>query len=428
MPHTQLSCLTLSHHTAPVELRERLHCSLADVDRLPLVAPAGPIRELAILSTCNRVELYAAIDADSAAARNLLIDLLVQIHGLAPETFTHELLYYDGRAAVTHLFRVAAGLDSLVLGETQILGQVTDAYVSAVEAKVCGPMLSALFRAAIRTGKRARTETAISANPASISSVAITLAQNTIGNLSERRCLVIGLGEMGQLALKALRARGLSRIAVANRSRARAEAVAAAWGGPVYTLEQLPQALAEADVVISATAAPHVVVDGATVAAAMAQRHRRDLVLIDLAVPRDVDPAVRTLPGVYLFDLDELQGYLDDSLAARQQQIPRVEVIIAQEADAFEAELHALMMRPLIVDLRQRAEAIRRRELQRTLRHLGDLDPQTLAHIQRLSRSLVNKLLHEPTIRLKEKANDDQAAAYAAAVRDLFGLSESDEN
>lgn len=427
MPQPQISCLGLSHHTAPVELRERLHCSLADVNRLPAGALADPVQELAILSTCNRVELYAAINADSAVARGVLIGLLAQIHGVAPDSFSRQLYFYDGRTAATHLFRVATSLDSLVLGETQILGQVSDAYMSAVEAKVSGPVLSALFRAAIRAGKRARSETRISENPASISSVAVTLAQNRAGDLSERRCLVVGLGEMGQLALKGLRARGLSRIGVANRTRARAEAVAAAWGGPVYDLEQLPQALAEADVVVSATAAPRVVIDGAMVAAAMARRSRRDLVLIDLAVPRDVDPAVRSVPGVHLFDLDELQGHLDESLAAREEQIPRVEAIIDQEVDAFEAELQALRVRPLIVDLRQRAEAIRQRELGRTLRHLGDVDPQTLAHIQQLSRSLVNKLLHEPTIRLKEKANDGQAAAYAAAVRELFDLPESND-
>ena len=430
MSPTQISCLGLNHRTAPVELRERLHCSLADLSQSPVFSAGHPgrIREVTILSTCNRVELYACLDAAGPAARARLIDLLAQMHAMEPDSFAHQLYYYNGLAAVSHLFRVAAGLDSLVLGETQILGQVTDAYRSAVATKVSGPVLTALFRAAIRTGKRARAETNISSNPASISSVAVSLAQRRLGDLSGRHCLVVGLGQMGQLALKALRARGLSRVAVANRTRSRAEAATTPWGGQAYTLAELPQALATAELVISATGAPHVVIDRAAVAAAMARRGRRDLVLIDLAVPRDVDPAVRTLPGVHLFALDELQGYLDDSLAARRQEIPRVEAIIAQQTNAFEAELHELALRPLIVDLRQKAEAIRRHELQRTLRQLGDVDEQTLAHIHHLSRSLVNKLLHEPTIRLKERAGDDQAAGYAAAVRDLFGLSESDES
>ena len=430
MPPTQISCLGLSHHTAPVELRERLHCSPADLSQRPALPTghSGRIREVTILSTCNRVELYACVDATGPVARNLLVSLLAQMHGMEPESFARHLYYYNGREAVSHLLRVATGLDSLVLGETQILGQVTGAYMSAVETKVSGPVLTALFRAAIRTGKRARAETNISTNPASISSAAVSLAQKCLGDLSERNCLVVGLGEMGQLALKGLRARGLSRVAVANRSRSRAEAAVTPWRGQAYTLDELPQALAAADLVISATGAPHVMVERAAVVAAMAGRDRRDLVLIDLAVPRDVDPAVRRLPGVYLFDLDELQGYLDDSLVARRQEIPRVEAIIGQEIDAFETELNELALRPLIVDLRQKAEAIRRHELQRTLRHLGDVDEQTLTHIQHLSRSLVNKLLHEPTLRLKKSAGDDEAAGYAAAVRDLFGLSEGDES
>lgn len=433
MPLTQIVCLGLSYRTAPVDVRERLSCSLTDRGHLlpPLQdqpgseSNAATIRELVVLSTCNRIELYAYVSESVIAPRDLLIQYLEDVYDIEPAVFAQQFYDYSGIEAARHLFEVSAGLDSLVLGESQILGQVSDAYMAALEARTAGPVLSTLFRAAVRAGKRVRSETKISNNPASISSVAITLAQQVVGDLNQRRTLVIGLGEMGQLALKALRSRNITPIAVANRTRERAEAAVAAWGGQVYSLAELPQALASADVVISATAAPNTILDMATVQAALAGRDGRKLVLIDLAVPRDIDAAVGNLPGVYLFGIDQLRSSLDEALGARQQEIPLVEAIIDQETAAFAAELRELAIRPLIVDLRHKAERIRQRELQRTLRHLGDIDPQMLQHIQHLSHSLVNKLLHEPTIRLKEKAGDGavaETADYAETIRHLFGL------
>jgi glutamyl-tRNA reductase len=211
-------------------------------------------------------------------------------------------------------------------------------------------------------------------------------------------------------------------VAAANRSRPHAEALVSAWGGPVYSLDELPQALADADVVISATDAPGSVITAAAVSAAMAGRAEQPLLFVDMAVPRDVEPAVGDLPGVRLFDVDDLQDGLDDALAARQAAIPQVEAIIAQEVAVFETRLSQLAVEPLIADLRQKAEAIRQRELERTLRHLGDADPQTIEHIRRLSRALVNKLLHEPTTRLKEEAGGRGSAEYVTTVRHLFGL------
>ena len=426
----QIVCLGLSHRTAPVEIRERLSCSATDLKRLLQSFREGnslPINELVILSTCNRMEIYAVIAAKTADPRHFLTQYLSEIRGIPAHEIADHLYFYAGKTAVNHLCRVAAGLESLVLGEPQILGQVTDAYTAAVAAHTAGAVLSRVFETAMRSGKRGRTETAISSNPASISSVAIALAQRVVGDLSNQNVLIIGVGAMAELALKALQARGVQHVAIANRSCTRAEAIAAEWGGEAYGLDRLGEALQAADVVISATGAPHLILDANMVGATMERRNGRELVLIDIAVPRDIDPQAKYLPGVHLFDVDGLQDNLDKALAARRAEIPQVETIIVREMETLAAQLRQLTVTPFISDLRQKAETIRRRELERTLRHLGDLDEQTLDSIQHLSRSLVNKLLHEPTIRIKEQAcnGNGRSPEYVAAARYLFGLEEA---
>lgn len=410
-------CLGLNHHTAPVALRERLSCSLAPITaQLPADTA---VLELAVLATCNRVELYAVIQPHVPAPKLLLLNLLAQANQVDPAEFMEYVYFMTGDTAVNHLLRVAAGLESLVLGEPQILGQVTNAYMTAVNQHTIGPVINALFKTAIRAGKRARAETTISSNPASVSSVAIALAQQTLGPLDHRQILVIGAGQMGRLALKALRQRGLGHIAVANRTVARAQALTAAWGGAAYGLDELPAAIANADVVITAVSSSQPLIDSSTIAP-----RARPLVIVDIAVPRNVDTAVATLPHVRLYDVDDLQATLDESLAARQAEIPRVDQIITEETGLFATQLGELAVKPLIRDMRRKAEQIRETELERTMRHLGDLDAQTAAHIKHLSQSIVNKLLHEPTLLLKQKASNNQADAYATAVRELFGLPE----
>ncbi len=426
MPAAQIACLGLSHQTAGVDLRERIRCGLPALPRPTASAAANgkpaALQELVLVSTCNRVELYAVAEEEANAEALLLAYLDAQHQGPTGHLRRH-LYFYEGEAAIRHLAEVAAGLDSLVLGEPQILGQVTQAYQQAVAARTAGPLLGALFRAAIRTGKRARTETGISSNPASIGSVAINLAQSVVGDLAPKRALVVGAGVMGELVLDALRKRGVGKLALANRSRARAAELAAARACALtlYGLDELPRALAWADVVITATSSPRPLLTPAMVAAA--QSDGRPLVLIDIAVPRNIDPGAGQLPGVHLFNVDDLQQSLDVALEARQREVPQVEAIIAEELAMLERELQALAVRPLIVDWRQQAEAIRQRELERSLRILGDgLDAETREQLHHLSRSLVNKLLHEPTLRLRAKASDGQADVYEAAIRDLFDL------
>lgn len=428
-------CLGLSHHTAPVELRERLSFNRdalrAALSRFGCGSDARPqlISELIILSTCNRLELYAHSQRmASPGAHNAieifgaLLDFLVETRGVSADEFERHLYRYVDADAVRHICRVAAGLDSMILGEPQILGQVTEAYEFALSQRATGPILSALFRTAIHTGKRGRTETGISRNPASVSSVAVRLAEQVVGDLQPRRVLVIGAGEMSELAVEALRVRGVRQVTVVNRTRQRAARLAERWGGQAFGFEQLAEVMQPADIVIASTGAPHTLIDPPLVQAVMSSRPAQPMVIIDIAVPRDVNPAVKGTPGVHVFDMDDLQSHLEGSIADRQHEIPHVEAIVDQEVAAFEAWLRGVEVMPVIADLRQKAEEIRQRELERALRHLPDLDPQAREHIQHLSRALVNKLLHEPTLRLRAEANNGHAAEYAATVRDLFGL------
>lgn len=417
MPIMDILCLGLNYRSAPAAVREQLTCTLTDLNQQ---RPFSAFPELALLATCHRLELYAkASEADLPA----LTQLLTNTCGVDSAVFAPHLYHFAGEAAVAHLCRVATGLDSLVLGEPQILGQVSQAYQTAIEAGSAGPTLSAPLRAAIRAGKRARTETAVGQNPASLSSVAIAQAQQAAGDLHQRHILVIGLGEMGQLALKTLQSRGIQQVSLINRTRARAEAIARQKNYQVFGIDELPQALETADVIITATASPSPLITADLLRSILHQRPNRPLVLLDLAMPRDVETAVSALPGVLLFNIDSLQTHLDESLAARQAELPRVEAIIAQELAAWKTETQTAVSRPVIYHLRDKAERIRQRELERTLRHLGSLDPHTLTHINHLSRSLVNKLLHEPTARLRQQASN---TAYIATVRHLFDLPEVD--
>jgi glutamyl-tRNA reductase len=379
--------------------------------------------EIVLLTTCNRIELYAHVSDVEEDPRQLMTDYLTQHHQRPSSELYNFLYYYDGQEAAEHLIRVACGLESQILGEPQILGQVTGAYMNAVKTHAIGPALNTLFRAAIRAGKRARASTSISSNPASIASVSINLADQLIGPLNERQVLVIGLGEMAQLAINALRKRGVRDISIANRTLGRAEQHVQAWNGIAYSLEQLPVAMDNADLVITATASQDIIVSPALVKNVMQARPDRELVMVDIALPRDVHPQVREIDGVDLFNMDDLRQSLDRALEKRRREIPRVEAVIAREMKTLQREFRELSVAPVIVDLRQKAEAIRQHELQRTLHFLGgDVDPQTLKQLQHLSRSLVNKILHEPTVRLRQSASNGQADAYASTVCDLFDL------
>jgi glutamyl-tRNA reductase len=412
-----LVCLGLSHRTAPVELRERIGALGLGADRCPAVV------EHAVLKTCYRVELYARLGSGVEEARDELVDALSTAHEVPRELLLDHLYVHAGEDVARHLSRVAAGLDSLVLGEAEILGQVRAAFASATADRTVGPGLTLLFRTAITAARRARSETAIGGNPATASSMALALAEGVLGQLGEKRLLVIGAGRIGLQTLKAAEVSRIAGIAVANRTKERAREVAGRFGASAYGLDELQFALADADVAVTATSSESAIVSADVVAAAIAGRLDRPLVLVDLAVPADVAREAGAIEGVRLFDVDDLRAGLDDAMASRLREVPKVEAIVDKEVGAFGRRYRELEVEPLLSELRRQAESIREREVERVLRDLGEVEPGVVEAMEHLSRALVKKLLHDPTVRAREHAGDGDADEVAGAVRDLFGLS-----
>jgi len=419
MVPAQIYCIGVNHETAPLAVREGLVCT-PDVHESILKNDYPQIAEWAWISTCNRVELYAACFCELAAGK--VSDLFAELHGGCLEDLQPYVYSLQNEEAAAHLLHVAAGLDSLVLGEPQILGQVSRSFSHAQEHGTTGSVLRALFRSALTAGKRVRNETAIGKNPASVPSVAINQAGDQLGSLRDKNILLLGAGAMARTAVKALTARGYTNISVANRTPAHARTLVEPWNGRIYTLDELPGALETADVVFTATHAERPLITAAMLAEVMEKRAHKEILLFDLAVPRDIEPAVAGLPGVSLIDMDRVQEELDESLIARRAEVPAAEAILAEELERLQGKLAELSIRPVITGLRQKAEAIRQRELARTIRHLGDVDQETLDHIQHLTHSLVNQLLHEPTKRLRQEAKGDRPDEVSEVVRELFDL------
>ena len=413
----RLVCLGLSHRTAPVELRERMRVLGPGAERCPAVL------EHAVLQTCYRVELYARLTHGVEEARDELVDAMSSAHAVRRELLVDHLYVHAGEDAARHLCRVAAGLDSLVLGEAEILGQVRDALEVAKAAGTVGPGIDLLFRTAITAGRRARSQTAIGANPATASSMALALADGALGGLAGKRLLVVGAGRIGLQTMKAADGRGIAGITVANRTKERALEIATRFGVAACGLDELVSALGDADVAVAATSSETTVVDAEIVRAAMSHRPERPLVLVDLAVPSDVEREAADVDGVRLFDVDDLRAGLDETMEQRLREVPKVEALVEEEVEEFVRRHRELEVEPLVSELRRRAEAIRKRELERTLNDLEDVDPLVAERIDHLSRTLVKRLLHDPTLRIRERAGNGDAEEVADAVRDLFGIS-----
>jgi len=397
----------ISHHQAPVELRER---AALDSERAGDLARrlAGEDAEAVCLSTCNRTELYLAAESGDEAERKAEAALLALEEELGPALYR-----LRDEAAALHLFRVAAGLDSMVPGEGEILGQVRGAH----EAGATGPILDRLFRHALHAGKKARTETAIGESPASVSSAAAALAEQVFGELRGRAVLVVGAGETGELAVKSLVARGATIAFVANRTRERAQELTQRFGGTPIALENVEANLGHADVVLSSTSAPGWMLTREQVERALPARRGRPLFLIDLAVPRDLEPAIHELDGCYLYDIDDLQAVVAETLAGRRREGERAEAIVAAEADRFREWQASLDVVPAIASLRAHAEEIRAAELER-----AKLSGAERRAAESVTAAVLNKLLHLPTIRMKQAAAAADGVIYADAVRHLFGL------
>jgi glutamyl-tRNA reductase len=419
----------LNHRTSAIDLRaclsmagSQLRLALTDL-RLP-GDPAVGLAEVAILSTCNRLEVYA-VGADVDATASVITDFLARIGGVEATHLDSHLYCRDGHAAVIHLLRVASGLDSMILGEPQILGQVASAITEAQEAETVGSVLSHLFNQALHCGKRARAETEIGSYTTSVSHAAAQVAAYELNGLRDRCALVVGAGEMAGLAARSLAQLGAAPIICVNRTQERAEQLAAVVHGCARSWLHLAEALAEADVVMSATNAPHSVIDASTVADALARRAGRPLFIFDLAVPRDVETAVGALPGVTLHDIDHLRTAVDANRGRRIAATPQVEQIVAEEADAFLDWLASRQVTPTLVELRRRAECLAHVELERTLRrlsHRAQIDGRIQQEVAHLAHRIVHKLLHQPTVRLKARAAQGDGVFYAHMLADLFEL------
>jgi glutamyl-tRNA reductase len=395
-----------SHRLAPVEVRERVALDLDGAAELARHLADGG--EAVCLSTCNRTEVYLA-HRDPEVAERLAVDALAEGE--------IELYRLRDEAAALHLFRVAAGLDSLVPGEGEILGQVRAAY----EAGACGPVLDRLFRQALHAGKKVRAETAIGESPASVSSAAAALAQQVFGELEGCRVLLVGAGDVSELAARSLAARGASISAVASRTQERAEELAARFGGQAVPFDQVGDELARADVVVSSTSAPGYVLT----VEQMPERKGRPLFVIDLAVPRDVEPAVADLDDCYLYDIDDLEAVVSESLSGRWREAARAESIVVHEAGRFRDWQASLDVVPAIASLRERAESIRSGELAKAASRLDGLSESERRTVESLTTQIVNKLLHVPIVRLKEAAATE-GSGYVDAARHLFGLGEDE--
>jgi glutamyl-tRNA reductase len=395
-----LALVGLSHHVAPVELRERVTLNVEAAGALAVL-----LGDAVCLSTCNRTELYLANGDEERGAAAL--------EALAGEPLDGVLYRLHEDAAALHLFRVAAGLDSLVPGEGEILGQVRAAY----EAGSTGPLLDRVFRQALGVGKRVRTETAIGESPASVSSAAAALAAQVFGDLEGRRVLLVGAGRIGELAASNLASRGATIAYVANRTVDTARELAHRFGGSAIALGDLGAHLGDVDVVVSSTSAsaPVLVADDVP-----ARRHN-PLFFIDIAVPRDLDPAIHQLDGCFLYDIDDLEAVVAETLAGRRAEAARAEELVTEEAERFRSWRASLDVVPAIASLRARAEEIRSAELAKVDGRVSDEERRTLESV---TSQILNKLLHLPTVRMKEAAVGSDGAAYADAVRHLFGLEE----
>ncbi len=418
----ELLALGVSHKTAPLDLRERL--SLTEgraVGVLGELTSATGIHEAAAISTCNRTELYLIV-SDPVEAESTGLGVLTRQAEIRPTELLGHLYSLRSSEAARHLLRVTAGLDSMIVGEAEIQGQVKRAYELALVEGATGPILNRLFRAALAAGGRAREETGISEKGLSIPSVAVELARRTLGDLSERRVLVVGAGETAELVAKALAARGVSTVFIANRHYDRAIGLAQRFAGGAVRFEELPEQLQSADIVVSATNSPHHIVERDDLAQVMKARDGRPLLAIDLAVPRDIEPGCREIPGVSVHDIDDVQQIVERNASGREAEAKRADPIIDAELDRFERWLASLEVVPTIAALRERGDEVVRRVMAENETRFEDLGEADRERLEAMTKAIASRLLHEPTLRMRRSAGNDDAYFYVSALRELFGL------
>jgi glutamyl-tRNA reductase len=415
-----------SHRTAPLELRERLDFCSRGLDRaVTALSQRASAREAVIVSTCNRAELYVACE-DVARSNADLVTFFSEFHDLPREQVHGHVYAHVNHDAARHLFRVSSGLDSLIVGEPQILGQVKEAFSIASTAQTAGPLLNKLFHWAFAVGKRVRNETGLAEGAVSVSFAAVNLAKKIFGNLQGRRVLVIGAGEMGKLTALHLKAQGVAHVRITSRTLAHAQDLANEVGGDLVAWDALAPALLDADIVVTSTASPTPILTRAQVEAAMPASRTRPLFLIDIAVPRDVEPSAGDLEQVFLYNIDDLQTIVRENLEKRGAEVGRAEQIVEEEVQKFSTWQRSREAVPTIVALRQRFEAIRRSELERLDAKLAGLPPDARARVDEVTRLIIEKLLLQPTEQLKNMSEPHKVGLYIEAVSRLFALDEKD--
>ncbi|MEX2599413.1 MAG: glutamyl-tRNA reductase, partial [Dehalococcoidia bacterium] len=416
--HVRILLTGLSHNSAPLALRESLSLTKEQIpkalDSLRLQGARG-----VILSTCNRTEVYT-VARDTEHGHAVVDSFLQEQFGVDLAHVRPYLYSMEQDDAVNHLFRVASGLDSLIIGESEILGQVRDSYSTASHQGAAHGVLAHVFHGAIRTGRRARTETAIGRNALSVSRACVELARRSLGDLSLRRALIVGVGEASRLAAQALRDAGIGTLVIANRTRAYAEELARDLDGLVAPLDELPSLMADADIVVSSTGAPDFVITRGDIESAMEHRNGRPLLVVDIALPRDVEPAAGSLDGVHLYTLDDLESIAEANRRERHAEVHKVERIIDDELSNFRAWWAARGVTPTIASLRHRAESLRAAEVARTLGRIEGLSDEQVARIDAMTKAMMKKLLHDPTKALRNR-NDEW---FTQSARELFGLDE----
>ncbi|MBW2146102.1 MAG: glutamyl-tRNA reductase [Deltaproteobacteria bacterium] len=418
-----LVVIGLNHRTAPVELRERL-CFAATENRCPLSGqmqlPGVP--ESVLFTTCNRTEMIALLE-DIRQGTDTIIQFFADYNAIARSEFEHNLYVFTREDAVRHLFRLASGLDSMVLGEPQIAGQVKDAYRKAVEHKTTGMVLNHLFHKAFTTAKRVRTETQIAANAVSISFAAVELAKKIFEDLSDRAIMLVGAGEMSELTARHLMSNGVRTICIANRSHETAVCLAEKFQGIPIPFSETIYNLNAVDIVITSTGAPHCIITYPAVKKTLRDRRNHPMFFIDIAVPRDVDPLINTLDNVYLYNIDDLQGVVDDNMGQRQKEAEKAEVIVREEVDKFMVWLATQDAVPTIVSLKAKLDKIRKSEMEKALASLGQVGERERRILDILTSSIVNKIAHDPIVYLKRGCHQEGEDAYAIDVtRKLFRL------
>ena len=418
----QLSLVGLSHHTAPIEVRERLHFPEKDLPAaLHALAERDAVEEAIILSTCNRVEILARL-ADDADARTLLGDFLSRQRRVARDLLEKHLYHHSQREAVRHVFRVAASLDSMIVGEPQVLGQVKAAYATGRAVGTVGGILDEVLVHAFATAKKVRTETGVASSAVSVSYAAVELARKIFGSLEGKTVFLIGAGKMSELAARHLRRSGARAIFVANRTLARAEELAKELEGETVRFDDLLNFVSRADIVISSTGAPVYIIKKEHGARFLAERRNRPMFFIDIAVPRDIDPALNKLNNIFLYDIDDLQQVVEANLRQRQREALRGEEIVEREVDRLLGRLKRLEVAPTIAALQEHLHALRQQELERA--RLRDLSSEQRAAVEEMTRRLVNKILHGPIAELKRLPQKPNGLKLAEFARRLFRLKE----